>query len=174
MNNGKSPIARFLADPNDEQFRTFGHCAFLQAQQHCQSLDAHRKAYARNRRTAALLHQAVVAAASRNRALRTEPRSRPFEGRPTIIIETAHHAWVERESDAGLPEQALHGFKVLATSGAEGVENRRRVFRRFDATGFFAVQSPQRDTRDATAAIPAEEMFPPFQEGLHHFTVLGP
>src|SRR4030095_12089496 len=74
----------------------------------------------------------------------------------------------------GLPQQSLHRLKVLLTVGAKRIEYGRRIFRCPDATGLFAIQSPQWVAIDAPPTIVAQRLFVLLQKCQKLFAILWP
>ncbi len=100
--------------------------AFGAAGQHG-AIDAETKSDARQWLPAELGHQAVVAAAAADARLRAEAVVHEFERRLRVVVETAHHARVQRVVHPQCVEVRTHGGEVIGTLGAQVVDDQRRT-----------------------------------------------
>ena len=67
-------------------------------------------------------HQAVVAAAGADRALRAERIGGPFEHRARVVIQPAHQSRLDIILDAGASQVGAQRLEVLPRFGIEGLE----------------------------------------------------
>ena len=86
---------------------------FCGLQRQHQPVQPHRKTNPRRLGSAYGLAQAVVAAAAEQRILRTQSSMREFEGRPCVVIESAHQPRIQLVGDASGIERRSHGCKMV-------------------------------------------------------------
>ena len=89
-------------------------------------------------------HQPVVPAAAAHPGLRTQPRVHELEGRSRVVVQPAHHAWVQHVRHTQRVENGPDLLEVFAAGVAEVIDHQRRVGQQRLHRRSLVVQHPER------------------------------
>ncbi len=111
---------------------------------HQEAFHPEREAHARHVRTAQRPHEAVVAAAAADRALRTEHARDDFKDGSSVVVEPAHDLRIYDVRDAGGIEKREQRGEMLAARVAKYRLERRRGFDERHVARILTIQHAQR------------------------------